>query len=135
MRIPHIAYVSADRGVPVVGTKGGSTHIRELVNALATRGADVRILAARPRDGASPTVVRAEVIDVGSERFARLLRSRIRRVAPGSTGEVIASETLGLLLNQDVYQRLERLHARWHIDVLYERYSLWGHAALRFARE
>ena len=76
MRPPHIAYVCADRGVPVLGTKGGSTHIRELVNALAARGAELRVLAARPSDGASRTSVRAEVVDVGSARFLRLLRAR-----------------------------------------------------------
>ncbi|TMB10022.1 MAG: glycosyltransferase family 4 protein [Deltaproteobacteria bacterium] len=135
MRSPHVAYVCADRGVPVIGTKGGSTHIRELVNALTARGAEVRVLAARPTDGESRSAVRADVIDVGSDRFGRLLRTQIRRVAPGPAGEVIGSETLALLLNQDVYQRLQRLHARWHIDVIYERYSLWGHAALRFARD
>jgi len=135
MRPPHIAYVCADRGVPVLGTKGGSTHIRELVNALAARGAELRVLAARPSDGASRTSVRAEVVDVGSARFSRLLRTQIRRVAPGAAGEVIGSETLGFLLNQDIYLGLQRFHSRWRIDVIYERYSLWGHAALRFARD
>jgi len=135
MRAPHIAYVCADRGVPVIGTKGGSTHIRELVNALTARGAELRILAARPTDGESRSVVRADLIDVGSDRFGRVLRAHIRRVAPGSTGEVIGSETLALLMNQDIYQRLQRLHVSWHVDVIYERYSLWSHAALRFARD
>ena len=135
MRPPHIAYICADRGVPVLGTKGGSTHIRELVNALAARGAELRVLAARPSDGASRTSVRAEVVDVGSARFSRLLRTQIRRVAPEAAGEVIGSETLGFLLNQDIYLGLQRFHSRWRIDVVYERYSLWGHAALRFARD
>ena len=135
MRSPHIAYVCADRGIPIIGTKGGSTHIREMVNALSARGAELRVLAARPTDGASRNALRADLLDVGSDRFGRALRTHIRRIAPGAPGEVIASETLALLGNQDVYQRLQRLHARWHLDAIYERYSLWGHAALRFARE
>jgi len=132
---PHVAYVSADRGVPVLGTKGGSTHIRELANALAKRGAEVRILGARPTDGRSHAALRAEVIDIGADKFFRTLRNTIRRVAPGPAGEVIGSETLALLLNQELYLRLQRLRTRWRIDVIYERYSLWGYAGLQFARD
>jgi glycosyltransferase involved in cell wall biosynthesis len=132
---PHVAYVCADRGVPVLGTKGGSTHIRELVNALAERGAEVRILAARPTDGAVRTGVRARVIDVGSAAFLCSLRDRIRSLSHGRGGEVIGSETFALLLNQEMYLGLQRLHARWGIDAIYERYSLWGYAALCFARD
>src|SRR5437773_116750 len=41
----------------------------------------------------------------------------------------------GRLLNQRLHERLRRLHLRWHVDVIYERYSLWGFAGLMFARE
>src|SRR5439155_1688964 len=84
MRPPHIAYVCADRGIPIIGTKGGSTHIREMVNALSARGAELRVLAARPTDGASRNALRADLLDVGSDRFGRALRTHIRRIAPGA---------------------------------------------------
>lgn len=132
---PRIAYVCADRGVPILGTKGGSTHIRELVNALVKRGADVCVLAARPTDGRGRTALRSRIIEVGSEKFPRTLRNRIRHVCPSPLGETIGSETFALLLNQALYLRLQRLHARWRIDVIYERYSLWGYAAQTFARD
>jgi glycosyltransferase involved in cell wall biosynthesis len=135
MTRPHIAYVCADRGIPLLGTKGGSTHIRELVNAMARRGAEICVLTARRSDGACAARVGARIIEVGGERFPRALRDRIRAIAPGAPGEAIGSETLGLLLNQELYLRLQRLHARRGIDVVYERYSLWGYAGLTFARD
>ncbi len=132
---PHVAYVSADRGIPVLGTKGGSTHVRELVNALCARGAEVRVVAVRQTDGDARASLAARVIDVSPERFSRTLRHRIQRAAPGQLGETIGRETAGLLLNHRVHECLRRLHLRWHIDAIYERYSLWGFAGLAFARE
>ena len=135
MTRPHIAYVCADRGIPLLGTKGGSTHIRELVNAMAGRGAEVCVLTARRSDGECTAALRARIFEVGAEKFPRALRDRIRAIAPGVPGEVIGAETFGLLLNQGLYFRLQQLHARWRIDVVYERYSLWGYAGLTFARD
>jgi len=135
MSTPHVAYVCADRGIPLLGTKGGSTHVRELVNAIVRRGANVCVLTARRSDGACTARLGAGIIEVGNERFARALRDRIRTIAPADTGEVVASETFGLLLNQELYLRLQRLHARRRIDVIYERYSLWAYAGLVFARD
>lgn len=131
---PHVAYVCADRGVPVLGTKGGSTHIRELVNALSGRGADVAVLAARATDGDAQASIRGRLIEVLPERFSRSLRNAIRRTSSGALGEATAAETLGLMMNQEMTTQLRRLHARWGIDVMYERYSLWSYAGLTFAR-
>jgi alpha-maltose-1-phosphate synthase len=46
----RIAYLSADRGVPVFGTKGASVHVRELTRALASLGHEVVILTSRAGD-------------------------------------------------------------------------------------
>ena len=65
----HIAYVCADRGVPIGGTKGASAHVAELTRALQGRGAELRILAARTsKFGPSRT---ACVIFVGAVRAFR----------------------------------------------------------------
>ena len=45
----RIAYVSADRGVAPTGSNGAATHVRELVNALVARAAEVKLLSPRPR--------------------------------------------------------------------------------------
>src|SRR5207302_8356133 len=43
----RIAYVCADRGVPVFGRKGCSVHVQELVRALGASGARVELFTPR----------------------------------------------------------------------------------------
>lgn len=133
-RQPHIAYVSSDRGIPILGTKGGSTHVRELVNALVRRGARVHVVTARPGESTTPRALAAQVTDV-FDPFSRSLRNQIRRLAPGAGGELLASETTGMTVNHELYLRLQALHAERRFDAIYERYALWGYAGLRFARD
>ena len=130
----HVGYVSSDRGVPVLGTKGGSTHVRELVNAFVRRGAEVTLLAARLTDDRKAQPIEARLVEVQPSRFARGLRDGIRAVAPGERGETLAAETLGVMLNEEMTRALRREHARKPFCALYERYSLWGWAGLTFAR-
>jgi len=131
----RIAYLSCDRGVSVSGSNGAATHIRELVNALVERGAEVKVLAARAATGGGAQALACEVIDVDTEAFLHRLRRRTARLegaasAPGTR----ASEVHGLLLNQSVAEHLDALYARWPFDVIFERHSLWSYAGLRFAR-
>jgi glycosyltransferase involved in cell wall biosynthesis len=49
----RLAYVCADRGVPLLGHKGASVHLRSLAAALAARGNDV-IVACRTLEGPNP---------------------------------------------------------------------------------
>jgi glycosyltransferase involved in cell wall biosynthesis len=131
----RIAYLSCDRGISVSGYNGAATHIRELVNALVERGAEVKVLVARAATGGGGEGIGCEVINADTDAFLQRLRRRTARVetaggAPGSR----ASEVHGLLLNQSVTEHLAALHTRWPFDVIFERYSLWSCAGLRFAR-
>lgn len=127
---PRIAYVCADRGVPIGGHKGSSTHVTELVRALQARGAEVRIIAARSEADGLP----APVEDLGAERATRQARQALFADARGPRAEARAAEAFGVLLNQPLGRALERLYRRWPFDAVYERYSLWGVAAASFAR-
>ncbi len=128
----HIAYVCADRGVPIGGTKGASAHVAELTRALQGRGAELRILAARTaKDGPATT---AGVIDVGADRALRLARQQLFADARSERGQAQASETHAVMLNHLLAKKLEQLHGRWRIDAIYERYSLWSYAAAGFAQ-
>lgn len=126
----RIAYISSDRGIPVNGTKGASIHVRGMAQALAQRGHEVRILAARV-DGEAPPGFRPGIVDFGFDRQLKDLRRHIR--AHG--GENIGNEAYSLLLNTALARALERLDDRWGIDAIYERYSLWSWSGLHFARE
>lgn len=106
----RIAYVSADSGVPVFGTKGCSVHVRAVVDALEREGAKVHIVAAR-LGGLIPLAQ----------------YSRVHVLPAGAPGSPAADHDL----NQSVIDVLSRLGP---FDMVYERYSLWSHAGMTFAR-
>src|SRR5258708_13312957 len=47
----NIAYLCADRGVPVLGDKGASVHVREFVTALVGMGHEITLLCANRGTG------------------------------------------------------------------------------------
>lgn len=132
----RIAYVSADRGVIATGRNGSATHVREMINALIVAGLEVTLLS--PNVGGDPGL-KADVVPIETESVL----TKLRKLMPGDTGDrdddmptpegVQVSELRGLALNHEVLERLEALHARWPIEAIYERQSLWGWAGLQFA--
>ena len=124
----RLAYLSADRGVPLDGVKGASIHVRAVANALSERGHDLTMLSARPceRNGR-----RWPVVDVGYDRGLKQLKRSM--IAAGSDRQ-LARETHAMLLNARACEALEALEAEAPLDAVYERYSLWSWAGLRFAR-
>lgn len=133
-RRPHIAYVCADRGVPIGGTKGASAHVWELAAALQRRGASVHLVAARTSAALNGAVTPGPITDLSADRAVRQMRQTLFLTAPRPAQQAQATEAYGLLLNVALGRELERLHRRWRIDAVYERYSLWSHAAAGFAR-
>lgn len=125
----RIAYVCADRGIPIDGTKGASIHVRSVAQALVQRAHDVRVLAARV--GRPPAHFLPRVVDFGYDALLKKLRSEIS----AEQDAVFASDTYGLLLNTALRRSLDELDAKWRIEAVYERFSLWSWAALQFARE
>jgi glycosyltransferase involved in cell wall biosynthesis len=74
-----LAYLCADRGIPLLGFKGASVHMREMAGALAARGHRVTVLTARLGEGNdAPKLVRVEPLPADSEALAGLLE-RMRR--------------------------------------------------------
>ena len=51
----RLAYLTADFGVPVLGTKGASAHVRGLVEALRSEGHNLFVLAANIGEDADPS--------------------------------------------------------------------------------
>jgi len=128
----RIAYVSADRGIAPTGANGAATHLRELVNALVARAAEVKLLSPRPASGPG---LHCESVDIDTDDLLPRLRRLTARIdGGGPVAATQASEVHALLLNECLLAHLERLHARWPVELVYERYSLWSHAGLRFAR-
>ncbi len=114
----HIAYVCADRGVPVFGRKGASIHVQEVLRALRRRGAQVTLLAAR-RGGHPP----AGLDPVRVEGLAG--------TAPAAPGDRAGAERS--LIDADALLPA-RLESAGPFDLVYERHALFSCAAMEFAR-
>lgn len=109
----RIAYVCADRGIPVFGAKGASVHIQEMMDAFGALGHEVRALAARR--GAAPACA-LSVEEVGSPALSGLDRP--------------AKERAAMAQARAIEERLIALHRLWPFDLIYERYSLWSAAGI-----
>jgi len=102
-----LLYVCADPGIPLDGHKGASVHVRQTVEALRSRGVEVRVLATRPGTG-----IKVPVIDVGAVELPHGRCGRVERETAllGLSSMLVAAAS----------------HADFKPDIVYERYSLWS---------
>jgi glycosyltransferase involved in cell wall biosynthesis len=104
-----------DLGVPVLGRKGCSIHVQEMIRALSRLGAQVELFATRV-EGDLPSeweTVHMHQVPV------RLLGDRAQR------------EQAALDANHHLTAALEY---EGPFDLVYERYSLWSYAGMEYAR-
>jgi glycosyltransferase involved in cell wall biosynthesis len=111
----RVAYVNADPGVPAFGTKGCSVHVQEMLRAMLLCGAEVELLTSQ----------------IGGEPPLDLAAISVQTLSPLPAGDESARECAALAANQEIAQRL----ALGNFDLVYERYSLWSHAGMEFARQ
>ncbi|NQY90269.1 MAG: glycosyltransferase family 4 protein [Deltaproteobacteria bacterium] len=127
----RIAYVSADRGVPVVGSQGSAVHVSSMVAALVERGQDLTVFTARPPADASASA--CPVVDLtGDPLLDELRRTAAKRSREAGEETTRAWEVYSLLLNQALLEKLEA--DAQGFDLVYERHSLWSFAGLQYAR-
>lgn len=108
-----IAYLCADPGIPVFGTKGASVHVQEIVRAFRARGDDVTVYATRRGDAVPDDLADLDVVTVGVEKGPAAVREQHVRAAAGQLAD-LATET--------------------RPDLVYERYSLFSGAGARVHR-
>jgi starch synthase len=104
----RVAYLCADPGVPVFGTKGSSVHVQEIVRAWRGTGSDVTVYCARR----------------GKDRPADLVDLDVVEVQPGSAPAGAAREQA----NEDAALALADEVLRRGCGLVYERYSLFSPA-------
>jgi glycosyltransferase involved in cell wall biosynthesis len=104
----RVAYLCADPGVPVFGTKGASVHIQEIVRAWRARGASVHLYCARLGDE-----VPADLRDLPVTHIA--LPDGLDAGAREHEQERVAEQLANAVLADGA-------------DVVYERYSLFSRA-------
>jgi len=112
----RICYLCADQGIPILGRKGCSTHVRETCRGLQEAGHEVFIVT--PRRGE----------DVEEHRELEIIE------VPPLLSRWLGSDLRHLLYNLRVERALKRIFRERLPDVLYERYSLYSFAGMRLAR-
>ncbi|SDL34357.1 glycosyltransferase family 4 protein [Tessaracoccus oleiagri] len=108
----RVAYICADPGIPVFGTKGASVHVQEIVRAWRARGAEVHVYCTRLGDHRPHDLedVAVTVMPVGKGR--------------GATDEERTADREQQVA--DVSRRLARAAIADEVDVVYERFSLFS---------
>lgn len=118
----RIAYVCADPGIPVFGTKGASVHVQEVLRVLLEAGHRIDLFCRRT-DGAPWPAMAAAVAE------GRLTVHELGRI----TGTDVADrERRALAADRELR---ELLAATGPFDAVYERYSLWSTAGTAYARD
>ena len=105
-RSMKVAYVCADPGVPIFGTKGCSVHVQEIVRAFLHRGDTVDLFVARLGGSAPSDLAGCQVHEFRSTKHT----SVAEREAAG----------------QDIALRIAQAVPLHQYDLVYERYSLWS---------
>jgi glycosyltransferase involved in cell wall biosynthesis len=126
----RIAYLTADFGVPVLGTKGASAHVRGLVRALRSEGHDVFVLAANIGEDADASF-RLQHVPFGAtlmELYEALQNEEI------CAGTRLAKDLRNLLyaLNLELQGRL--MLEEFRPDFIYERHCLFATAGRELSR-
>jgi glycosyltransferase involved in cell wall biosynthesis len=112
----RIAYICADPGIPVFGSKGCSIHVQEVIRAFVQAGHQVEIFATR----------------LGGYPPADLAFLPLNKLPALPKGEITLREQAALSLNLDLRFALE-LSGRF--DLVYERYSLWSVSGMEYAQD
>ncbi len=112
----RLAYICADPGIPVFGSKGASIHVQEVVRALQRRGASVDLFASRCEGMPS----------------RELQNVRCHALPQPASDDPAAREREAVAANERLTEMLRRTGP---FDVVYERYSLWSFAGMEHARD
>jgi glycosyltransferase involved in cell wall biosynthesis len=128
----RIAYLSTDFGVPILGTKGASVHVRQVVEALTRRGHEVLVLT--PNPGGTPTrPTTFAMTALPFDEIPALLHDKLKEEAICS-GNRLPKDLRNIFYSLWVEDRAVRLLSEFQPDVVYERYALFGTAGLEIAR-
>lgn len=111
-----IAYICADPGIPVFGTKGASVHIQEVVRQMLAKGHDVTVFALK-----KGTEIPADLTQLAVKEYPLDPATKLDPAAR-ETAQLEASRQMAADIVAGKYQ------------VVYERYSLFS-TALQTIRE
>lgn len=113
----RVVYVCTDAGVPPFGHKGASVHVQAILTQLLDRGDEVHLVTTHPWP--VPTHLRG---------------LRVHALVDSPSPDAAAREVTARAVDRQVAAILDRLQAESRVDLVYERYALWGRTAMSWAR-
>jgi glycosyltransferase involved in cell wall biosynthesis len=131
-----ILFLCPDPGIPVLGRKGASVHVRELIGAFARAGHHVTLAAQTLMKSKSdePARVGARVLHIPSgpalETAARSFKEFNRRLGIENS---VPGELRRIAYNNVLFNQLNRRFLRDKPDFIYERAGLYGTAGAMLA--
>jgi len=125
-----IAYLSTDFGVPALGTKGASVHVRRMVGALAARGNEVLLLT--PDPGSGPEAPAARLVTLPFGQVAATLYEELKAEEIARDNR-LSKDLRNLLYNAGLEARALPILREFRPDFVYERYALFGTAGVEIA--
>ena len=130
-----IAYLCADRGIPVLGDKGASVHVREFVSALARLGHEVTLLCARQGTGNPCPPVRLIELPPDESADEMALEARQLGMVDEANDQTLHRELGKLACDRKLAARVLTAldQAGVQPDLLYERYALFHQAGRQVA--
>ena len=131
-----ILYLCIDEGIDLAGLKGGSIHIRNFVRALADLGHEVTVICSRVSsldslEAKLHAAVRPSPLTSWNRAIYRTVRSANRLLGRDARQNTDAVRSLHNLM---FFRAAARAARELDPDFIYERYSLWGMAGHRVAR-
>ncbi len=132
----RILYLNFDHGIPVLGDKGASVHVREFVRAAAALGHEVLIACARLGSGnVAPPVAIMELAARQPAGATDRLAEQLNVDTRGIDKAVVSSELDKLVHDRSVGQLvMDAIEARaFRPDFIYERHALFSSAGAQIA--
>lgn len=131
-----VLYLCPDTGIDVLGRKGASVHVREMIAAFARAGHEVDLVAPRlVKPGATPAAVRARVIRVAVPDQVQEAKGRLDRWLDRFVDETSLPKDLRRMLYDEVLEaELDRRYGEQPPDLIYVRASLLSTAGVALAR-
>lgn len=132
-----ILYLCSDLGIPILGRKGASVHVREMVRAFARAGHTP--IVASPLLQKSPWEQPADIdgtvfhvpLAETSDATALCLKSFNEMIGVENT---LPGEIRRIIYNDEMFHRLKRRFEGAPPDCIYERASLYGTAGVQLAQ-
>lgn len=131
-----ILYLNLDRGIPVLGDKGASVHVREFIAAAANLGHEVVLVC--PTLGEGNAAPSAHIVELAFESPKHVLEEMC--VTQGIKHSALDDRMLRREIGRLAYDRTlpERLYRAladrdFHPDLVYERHALFHRAGVTVA--